>query len=171
MSGTPYQTVYNAFLGKISDYSFANMSDTTLMNTMHNYLISACVKFKHCRQDLTQRDDANATFLITLTDEETEILSMNMVLEWLNGKVLDDKLLKPTLTDRDFNVYSQANQLREIRSAREALKKEVKQLIKDYVQTDPSDLIGQLNNKNSNANTEGVVHGTPVGEEIGWEGL
>jgi hypothetical protein len=170
MSGTPYQIVYNTFLGKISDYSFPNMTDATLTSTMHNYLISACVKFKHCRQDLTQRDDTNATFLITLTDEETEILSMNMVLEWMNSKVLDDKLLKPTLTDKDYNVYSQANQLREVRSAREALKREVKQLIKDYVQSDPSDLIGQLNNENSNANTEGIVNGTPAARDIGWEG-
>lgn len=128
---TPYSSINAIFLSKLTDYDFANMTDANLDAVLLQYLQSATVKFKHCINDLTM-DNVNSQFDATLTIEEQEILASLMIIEWSSSKINDTILMKATLTDGDFQMFSQANQLKAIMSLRQMFRNEANQLIRDY---------------------------------------
>lgn len=140
---TPYSSIYQIFTNKISDYDLLSLSDTQIDSQLQPLLLSATIRFKGCRNDLTQTDNVNNQFLVTLTYEEQEILANIMVLGWLSPIINNTMVLKQTLTDKDFQMTSQANQLKELRSLRNNVDMEIKQLIRAYTYDNPS-LLGKL---------------------------
>ncbi|WJJ55268.1 hypothetical protein QB910_000024 [Dabrowskivirus KKP3916] len=143
---TPYSLIYQSFLGKINDFNFAKLDDDTLTSILRGYLQSSIVKFtKDCRQDLSQRDETNSTFTITLTDIEVEILAMMMVDAWLEIRINDDAGLKQVLTDNDFQIHSQANHIATNMQVRTANWTRVQKLINNYLQQ--VDISGLSTNK------------------------
>lgn len=128
---TPYTLINAIFLSKVTDYDFAALTDAQLDSQLLTYLQSATVKFHHCNNSLVL-DNVNSQFDATLTIEEQEILAMLMVIEWMNSKINDTNLMKSTLTDKDFSMFSQANQLKAIIGARKELRGEIHELIRDY---------------------------------------
>lgn len=164
---TPYQTVYNAFLSKITDYNLSSMSDTLLTNILRGYLGTAMVMFKNCKQDLTNRDDANATWNITLTDDEIEILALYMVDAWYNVKLNDDKALNQVLTDGDFQIHSQQAHTKTTMDLRDANYARIKKLIKDYQYN--GDLSGLSTNQVQQSNEADIPYDSEVKED--WYGI
>lgn len=132
---TPYVSLYDLFLRKISDYSFASMTQSDFEDIAIKYLDSATSKFFNCKTDLT-RDDNMKEFANNLTRTELEIISILMVIEWLSPMIHDTKLLKQVLTDRDFKVYSQQQHLKGITALKDYLKGEVNALISNYTYSD-----------------------------------
>lgn len=139
---TPYDSIYQSFLQKISDYSFLSMDDTVLKNNLSGYLKSSITKFKRCKHDLSERDDIVGQFNIDLTDEEIEILSIYMMVEYLSPKLVTSDLIAQSLSSQDFNIYSQANHIKEIRLLRDSYKSEADQAMMRYTlyNTDLSDM-------------------------------
>jgi hypothetical protein len=129
---TPYDSIYQSFLQKISDYSFLSMDDTTLKSNLFGYLKSSITKFKRCKNNLSQRDDISSQFYIDLTDEEIEILSIYMMVEYLSPKLVTSDLIQQSLSAKDYNIYSQANHIKEIRTLRDTYKLEAEQAMVRY---------------------------------------
>jgi len=129
---TPYTTIYVSFLNKVSDQYLANMSDINLNLQMLKYLNSSVPKFKKCKKDLSLRSVDGLGFTEDLTDEEVEILANLMVIEWLRPQVNSLELLKQSMGSKDFNLYSQANHLKELQTLRKDAQSEISKLLVDY---------------------------------------
>lgn len=84
---TSYDTIFNRFLQKITDYKFLELSDDDVREMMVSWLTSAISKFRRCNNDLSQRDDEIQSFTIDLDDREIEILALLMVCEWIEPQL------------------------------------------------------------------------------------
>jgi len=129
---TPYSKIYDLFLNKISDDMFISLTTENKNAILNGYLKSACSDFKKCKYDLSDRNDTTQLFNVDLDDIEVEILSIGMVYNWINPKVLNVENLKNALNTKDFSQFSPANLLKEITSLRDKLKSEFKTAITNY---------------------------------------
>lgn len=128
---TPFEEVYHFFLSKVSDYSFVNLTEGELEEEFEKYLRSACSKFftaeSRLRKDLTFK-----TFENNLTDLELEILSLLMVIEYLNPKIISTENMKQFLASKEYKIYSQANHLSKLIELKNSIKQEVTHLMSSY---------------------------------------
>jgi len=129
---TPFKEVYNKVYNKISDYSFTKLTQDEVEDVLESFLLSALVKFKTCKKDLSNRDLTLKQFNEDLTDEEKEILATLICVEYLTPKLITDELLQQRLSTKDYNLYSQANQIKEIRELRDKFKSEANQMMISY---------------------------------------
>ena len=129
---TPFREVYERVYNKISDYSFTKLTKDEVEDVLESFLLSALVKFKTCKKDLSDRDLTLKQFNEDLTDEEQEILATLICVEYLTPKLITDELLQQRLSTKDYNLYSQANQIKEIRELRDKLKSEANQMMINY---------------------------------------
>lgn len=136
---TPYSNVYMRFLPKIKNYDYLNLTSEEIEDNLETYLMSALVKFRKCKQDLSSRDEVLRLFSNDLSDEEQEILAILMIVEYLSPKIVTDELLKQSLSSKDWKLYSQANQIKEVRELRDMFKREVNQLMTYYSYSDFGD--------------------------------
>lgn len=132
---TPLSNIYSIFLNKISDYNFISLKLEDLEKIEYEYLKSAKAKFIQCKSDLTIDDNLKA-FVYDLSDLEQEILSSLMVIEWLQPKIYHSDLLEQRLTPKDFQVYSSANHIKELRELKKDMEKQINDLISAYSYSD-----------------------------------
>ncbi|PLR99934.1 hypothetical protein CVD19_00855 [Bacillus sp. T33-2] len=78
---------------------------------------------------MSDRDETLKQFNKDLTEEEQEILSNLMCVEYLTPKLITDDLLKQTLSSKDYKLYSQANHIKELRELRDQFQKEANNLM------------------------------------------
>jgi len=130
--GTPYSKIFASFLNKVKDAIFFDMDEEDFDELATEHLKSAIVRFKKCKQDLSKRDDETKEFEVDLDDEEIEILSVLMKIEWLNTKIYTTDLLKQRMSSRDASFYSQAQHLDEMMKLRNVTRIEARQLISNY---------------------------------------
>ena len=129
--GTPYTALYESVLSKIRDYDFLNLDEEKIYSVLSDYLRPAIAAFRSCRQDLSQRNKAR--FQCKLTDTEIEILSNYMVIAYLDSNYIRVPLaLKQTLSSKDFNAFSPANQLSKLMEMRETYRKDTETLVSRY---------------------------------------
>ncbi|MBQ3543550.1 MAG: hypothetical protein IJA34_00960 [Lachnospiraceae bacterium] len=115
--GTPYTVLYDSVLSKIKDYDFLNLKEDVVYSILHDYIRPAIVSFRICKVDLSNRNEKG--FNITLNDTEIEILSNYMVINYLDSNYIRVPLaLKQTLSSKDFNAFSPANQLDKMMAVR-----------------------------------------------------
>lgn len=107
---TPFEEVYHFFLSKVTDFSFANFTEIELEEEFENYLRSACTKFTTAGSRI-DKNFATKMFINTLSDMEMEILSLLMIVEYLNPKIIATENMKQFLASREYKIYSQANHL------------------------------------------------------------
>lgn len=131
---TSYQEIYSRFTPKVTDYSFVNLSDDEVEEYFETFMKSSIIKFRYCDK-LSDRDETVKQFNKDLTEEEQEILSILMCVEYLTPKLLTDDLLKQTLNSKDYSLYSQANHVKEIRELREKYQQEANSLMILYTFT------------------------------------
>lgn len=130
---TPYSDVFNVFLGKITDYDLPKFNDIDREDILEGYMVSACVKFnKACLVDLYDRDNDLKQFNNDLDDEIIDIITENMLVEWLKPKLLSTENLENALSTKDFTLFSPANLLSNIRETMRLIKKEARVLINNY---------------------------------------
>lgn len=112
---TPFQSIYEKFLSLIEDYTLAILSDEDLDYLLVGYLDRAIsLDFKQCTKDLNDHDLLLKQFNVELTSEEQWIIANGMVLSWIEPKIKREKLLRETISDRDYRESSHANQLKEL---------------------------------------------------------
>jgi hypothetical protein len=133
---TKLSELYEIFLSKISDYSFLDpaLTEEELNEELFEYFKSARTKFYKCKQSLNTVEDSlgELEFEVQLTGYELEILTHLMLVEYLKPQILSSEVLKQSLSDKDFKIYSQANQIRELNLLYRLLQKEANKMITEY---------------------------------------
>lgn len=130
---TFYSEIFDFFFNKISDYDLLeNLSDKEIIEMCNKYLKSAIAHFTSCKKDLSKRDDNEQMFLIALDELEIEILSNLMVVEWIRPYIANRLNLVSVLGDKDFKLFSQANQLKALIELKEKLQIETERLMMGY---------------------------------------
>jgi hypothetical protein len=114
---TSFQEVYDYFLSKITTYNeYINLTQEELeveLNQLLRVSLSECVSFKDISADYILNE-----FNRDLTDLEINIISYNMVVHYLSPKINNIELLKQSLSSKDYQIYSQANHLKELMNLR-----------------------------------------------------
>lgn len=135
MENTRLEEIYDGFLSKISDYTLlANtITEEDINEELFGYFKSASRKFYKCRQDLKPVDDGQGlVFAEELHPYVIETLIVLMIVEYMRPLMLSTEVTKQSLSDKDFRIYSQANQLRELSLLHRNFKKEARKMITEY---------------------------------------
>lgn len=142
MMATNIGEIYGNFLSKISDYAFLSntIMESEINDELFGYFKVARTKFYRCKNSLDTIDDdavdGGKVFTVDLAPMEIEILSTLMLTEYLKPRMITDEILKQSLSDKDFKIYSQASQLREVRLLYNVLKSDASKLITEYTYLD-----------------------------------
>lgn len=127
---TSYEEIYELFLSKISDFEMASLEDDEILEYCSKFLQSALANIRSFDNDLTQRDEEE--FLVELTDIEKEVITSQMVVEWINSKLNTATLLTLFVGTKDENMASQANFINSLSELRDKQRAIVNRLIRGY---------------------------------------
>lgn len=129
--------IYDNFLYKIADYSLISgiLTDEEIEERLFMYFKSAKTRFRKCKKSLNHKlEDSTGEYYIesSLDDFEIEIIVHLMLAEYARLQTLSSEVLKQGLSDKDFKIHSQANQLRELSLLYRQLRKESRKMITEY---------------------------------------
>ena len=123
---TSYETIYNRFLSRTTDFNLAELDDYSLNEMLKSWLHSAIIKTR-TKSDLS-RDDKNEVFVNELTDLDIELLAMGMTLAWLDQTLNSTELTLMMLGGKEEKFYSQSQHISELRALRADTLREMQQL-------------------------------------------
>ena len=129
---TSYDTIFDRFTQKITDYKLLKLSDNDVRQMMCGWMNSAISKFRRCENDLSQRDDEIQTFLVDLLDIEIEIIALLMVSEWLEPQLNSELYTSQFFGGKEEKFYAQANQLDKLITLKHKTDIAAKKLMRDY---------------------------------------
>ena len=134
--GTLFASVYNRFLGKITDDMYMELTPRDTIKDLQNLLIDAIPGFEFPRKSLEynilerpiNKDSVNiqgffientdgdgyedaSYFEATLSSEEINILAILMMNSWLQRQVTTIENIRMKYSGTDFKMTSQANHL------------------------------------------------------------
>ena len=132
---TQITKVYSSFLRKLSDYKFSVINEQDreyTEETLYGYYISARAEFVQCRKNLSTNRDSSELYIEaekifiedSISDKEIEILSILMLVEYFKPIMIRNEMLEQALGDSDFNIYSQANHINQLKDLYRELKRE-----------------------------------------------
>ena len=136
MEKTMFLTVYDRFLGKITDDMYMELTLLDTLRDMQNILLEAIPMFEFPRIniydyqqfELTVNEDNEVNdesyFSITLTAEEINILATLMKLIWLRRQIASIENIRMKYSGSDFKFTSQANHLGKLITLQETIEKE-----------------------------------------------
>ena len=124
---TPYEKVYGRFLQKCTDFNLADLDNDTLREMMKEWLNSAIIRTR-TSSDLSARDDEIEVFENDLTDQDVELLSMGMVLAWLDQRIQSTEYTNLFVGGKEEKFYSPSSQLAELRNLRADILREMQQI-------------------------------------------
>lgn len=134
----PYDLFTGAFLSKITEYEFANMTDFERNSQVDGYMKRAIAAFKKiCKYDLTTTaDDNTREFDVEIEqedlDEVVDIVSEGMLVQWMKPYTYQQESLENVLSTKDFSTYSPAELLLRIGNAYAAARKEFTNMMREY---------------------------------------
>lgn len=123
---TSYEIVYGRFLNRMTDFNLVDLDDNTLNEMLKGWLYSAIVKTR-TSGDLSRNDESEA-FVNDLSDLDIEILSMGMVLAWLDQRINSTEYTNLFVGGKEEKFYSPSSQLSELRALRADTLREMQQL-------------------------------------------
>ena len=124
---TSYETVYNRFLGRISDFNLTEFDDYTLSEMLKGWLNSAIVRVR-TSSDLSKRNEELEVFEDELSDIDIELLAMGMTVSWIDTTLNSTELLLQFIGGKEEKVFSQASHISELRALRADTLREMQQL-------------------------------------------
>lgn len=128
---TDFSTVYESFLGKITDTDLSDMTEADANSVMSDLLKQAIVKFSEsCKKDLCSVTQTG--WEDDLDDYEIDILSELMVEAWYKPHVNFTDLLRNKLSTKDFTTFSPANLQKENRESYDLAHKRARSMINEY---------------------------------------
>ncbi len=134
----PYDLFTGAFLSKITEYEFRNMTGFERNSAVDGYMKRAIAAFKNiCKYDLTTTADDNVReFDIEIEDEDldelVDIISEGMLVQWMKPYTYRQESLENVLNTKDFSSYSPAELLLRIGNAYTAARKEFTNMMREY---------------------------------------
>lgn len=144
MTKTYLTDVYSSFLDGISDYTFVSILQEELEEILFGFFKKARAKFYRCKQSLElfedvddiqyfgKKEEDGSITDVELIEFELMILAHLMTVEYMKQQVLSSEVIKQSLSDKDFKIYSQANQLRELNLLYRLVQKECGKMITEY---------------------------------------
>lgn len=131
-----YDDITSAFLEKISEYEFLQLSDRNRESIVDGYIKRSAAKFrKVCEYDLT-KDDTQRQFTDDFKDEDVDdivdIITDGMVVQWLKPYVNQQDILQNVLNTNDYSQYSPAELLHRVGEAYDRAVKEYKRALFNY---------------------------------------
>lgn len=131
--GTPYTAVYEKALFRFRDYSFPALNEVDVSDVLKFYLNSAISDFATiCKEDLSVDSAESTAFKSDLSEEVQEILALGISFYWLSAQVLNEDLLRNSLSTKDYTYFSPANLLREAQALRDSVRKEYRDKMNLY---------------------------------------
>ncbi len=134
----PYDVFTGAFLAKVTEYEFANMSEFARTEAIDGYMKRSIAAFKKiCKYDLTTTaDDTVREFDVDIApedmDEIADIVSEGMLVQWMKPYTYRQENLENILSTRDFSTYSPAGLLKQISAAYRAGQRDFTNMIREY---------------------------------------
>lgn len=136
---TSFMTIYDSFLARITDDMYLEMTEWETFQCLQDLLINAIPRFEFPRFNIFDYElgylDEGQTyqgvlsdnkkvpaavwvggfFNAELTEEEVNIMSLNMVIEWLGQQLETTELSKMKFPGSDFKMSSQANHMAKLK--------------------------------------------------------
>ena len=129
---TTFNEVYDFFMTTINDYRLValyNSSQTDFQTYLSAWLIQSIPEFTNCDQSLSY---SSSSFTETLSQKNINILVLLMKKKWFEKELENVLQMTNVVQDRDFKMYSQANNMKEKRERLITLQEEVSQKLVDY---------------------------------------
>lgn len=112
ITSTPFSTVYDTFLSKVTDDMYMEISKEETNALLYELLQNAIPWFEFPRINLYNQN--KDSFLIALSNEEINILAIYMIVEWLGQQLATVELVRMKYSGSDFKFTSQANHLHKL---------------------------------------------------------
>lgn len=133
-----YDAFTGAFLSKINEFDFIQMSNNVRQEIVDGYLKRAVSEFnKNCVYDLVSNaNDTSRIYDVDIAssdvDELINIISEGMLVQWMKPFVYRQESLENVLNTKDFSTYSPAELLLRVRNAYASVQKDYTQMIREY---------------------------------------
>ena len=142
MASLKYDYIYSCFLSKVTDYKFVNIPTDDAYDLMNGWIKSAISK-PYIRKEFSSiymdNEISHINFEIkSFIDEQsdidygTEIITMAMVIEWLEPQVKSVLNTAQMFAGKEQKFYSQANHLAELQTMLKDAKIEIRRIIRDH---------------------------------------
>lgn len=136
---TPFTTIYDSFLTRVTSDMYMELTELDTLELLQDLLINAIPRFEFPRFDIFDYEPGYLTGLGTyqgiesngeevpatgwvggffnaeLTQEEINILSLSMVVEWLGQQLATTELTREKYSGSDFKFTSQANHMAKLK--------------------------------------------------------
>lgn len=133
MNHTTFEEVFSRFRSRIRNYDFLEFDDFTILQYQYSLLIQSVFDFSDiCKTDIEDYDSELMVFNQKLTGKEINILSLGMMVHFLEPYVYNTDALQNAISTKDFSVYSPANLLEKMTELLKETKKELKKEINLY---------------------------------------
>lgn len=129
---TSFNEIYDFFMTTIVDYRLVNLYNSSQANFqtyLSAWLIQSIPEFTTCDQSLSY---SGTDFSETLSQKNINILVLLMKKKWFEKELENIMQMTNVVQDRDFKMYSQANNMKEKRERLITLQEEVSQKLVDY---------------------------------------
>ena len=84
---TPFSSLVEAFLGKITDDMYLEITKEETESAAQDYIFSALPYFEFPRVDIYDYDIDNGQFNVSLSAEEINIIATYMVVAWIGQQL------------------------------------------------------------------------------------
>lgn len=120
--GTPFSSIYDRFLGKITEDMYLEFTEQETLNDIKNILIDSIPSFEFPHFNIYDYDKDSESYNVDLTEEEIDILATLMVLAWINRQIASCENIRMKFTGSDFKMTSQANHLSKLLNLKDSWK-------------------------------------------------
>lgn len=129
---TPVGEIFDKFLIRVTDYDFIRLNDEDILQEiLVDYLEKAIVRFSNSESKLAINYE-NMEIDSKLTLYEREILVTLMTLQYVEGKLMYAHVLEPTMSDKEYVMYSQANHIGKLMELKSKLELDASHLMSNY---------------------------------------
>lgn len=127
---TTFDEIFEIYLNRITTYKLLKLTEDERYDDLMLKLKMALARFDNIEE--VQVDYNTRLFNRQLSPIEIDILSFLMICEWLKPMVLSEESLSNKLSSKDYDVYSPANLLAQLRSVKKDSDNEVGRLMNKY---------------------------------------
>lgn len=133
ITNTPFSVIYNSFLSKITDDMYMELTAEDTKKLLEELLLTAIYKFEFPRFNIhdyvkssinEQGERVEGYYNSILTQEEVNIISTYMIVEWLGQQLASVENVRMKYSGSDFKFTSQANHMAKILSMKKDYERE-----------------------------------------------
>lgn len=145
---TSFITIYDSFWGRVTDDMYLELTELDTLEMLQDLLINALPRFEFPRFDIFDYEYGTwqglgtyqgvesdgkevpvagwvgGAFNCNLTDEEINIIALNMVIEWLSQQLDTTENSRMKYSGSDFKFTSQANHMAKLKLMIDAQKQD-----------------------------------------------